>query len=88
MYIAELVASLNQINEGVTTGIDTSQCSHTPAHADAMIEGLIASGRRTLYDFSPGRADQPGYEYPGATATKRAGSGDWRSSISAPKTSW
>ena len=75
LYIAELVASLSQLDQGVTTGIDTSQCSHTPAHADAMIEGLIKSGRRTLYDFSPGRADQPGYEYPGAIGNTTSGIG-------------
>ena len=74
-YIAELVASLNQINQGVTTGIDTSQCSHTPAHTDAMIQGLMASGRRSLYDYSTGRSDQPGYEYPGAIGNETSGIG-------------
>lgn len=74
-YIAELVASLNQINQGVTTGIDTSQCSHTPEHSDAMIEGLMKSGRRTLYDYSTGRSDQPGYEHPGAIGNETSGIG-------------
>lgn len=64
-YIAELLASVNQIDQGVTTGIDTSQCCHTPEHTDALIEGITASGRRTLYAYSYGRHDQPGYEFPG-----------------------
>src|SRR5690606_19607658 len=71
-YISELVASLNQLNQGTTTGIDTSQSSHTPEHTDAMIEGLMASGRRTLYAYSGGRSDQPGYEHPqGLTRIKQ-----------------
>jgi 5-methylthioadenosine/S-adenosylhomocysteine deaminase len=59
-YIAELVASLSQINAGVTTGIDTSQSSHSPEHTDAMIEGIKDSGRRTLFAYSGGRSDMPG----------------------------
>jgi len=39
-YISELVASLNQISAGVTTTVDTSQVSLTPAHTDACIAGL------------------------------------------------
>ena len=64
-YIAELLASINQIDQGVTTGIDTSQSCHTPEHTDALVEGILASGRRTLYAYSYGRNDQPGYEHPG-----------------------
>src|SRR5712675_449511 len=45
-YISELVASLNQLNAGVRTTVDTSQVSHTPAHSDACIAGLKESGRR------------------------------------------
>ena len=36
-YIAELIACLGQISEGVTCGTDTSQSSHSPAHTDALI---------------------------------------------------
>ena len=39
-YISELVASLSQLNAGVTTAIDLSQVSHTPAHSDACIQGI------------------------------------------------
>ena len=51
-YISELVASLNQLNAGVTTTVDTSQVSHTPAHSDACIAGLKESGRRAVYTYS------------------------------------
>jgi cytosine/adenosine deaminase-related metal-dependent hydrolase len=77
-YISELVASWAGINGGVTTGIDTSQSSHTPEHTDAMIQGLIDSGRRTLYDYSAGRPDQPGYEFPGAIGDETKGIGRLR----------
>jgi 5-methylthioadenosine/S-adenosylhomocysteine deaminase len=60
--ISELVASLSQINAGVTTGVDTSQVSHTPEHTDACIEGLREAGRRTLFAYSAGVG--PGVKYP------------------------
>ena len=53
-YISELVASLSQLNAGVTTTIDLSQVSHTPAHSDACIQGLKESGRRAIYSYSAG----------------------------------
>jgi hypothetical protein len=62
----------------VTTAIDTSQSSHTPAHTDAMIQGLMASGRRTVYDYSSGRSDQPGYEFPGSPGNTTTGIGRLR----------
>jgi cytosine/adenosine deaminase-related metal-dependent hydrolase len=68
-YIAELVACLSQISEGVTTGTDTSQSNHTPEHTDAMIKGLMDSGRRMVFDYSGGTdrsADGFPYEVPGA----------------------
>ena len=61
-YISELVASLNQLNAGVTTTVDTSQVSHTPDHSDACIAGLKESGRRAVYTYSPGLG--PGTQYP------------------------
>ena len=60
--ISELVASLSQINAGVTTGVDTSQVSHTPDHTDACIDGLSAAGRRTLFAYSQGVGS--GVRYP------------------------
>ena len=49
------MASLNQINAGVTTTVDTSQVSHTPAHTDACIAGLNESGRRAVFAYSSGQ---------------------------------
>ena len=78
LYISELVASVNDINNGVTTGIDTSQASHTPAHTDAMIQALIDSGRRGVYVYSGGTnrsaqfPDQP-FEFPGAIDNETSG---------------
>jgi 5-methylthioadenosine/S-adenosylhomocysteine deaminase len=77
-YISELVASLSQIDAGVTTGVDTSQSSHTPDHTDAMIAGLRDSGRRSVFAYSAGRSDMPGYEYPGAPADTDRGLGRLR----------
>jgi 5-methylthioadenosine/S-adenosylhomocysteine deaminase len=61
-YISELVASLNQINAGVTTTVDTSQVSLSPAHTDACIAGLKESGRRALFAYSAGVG--PSTQYP------------------------
>ncbi len=61
-YISELVASISQINAGVTTGVDISQVSHTREHTDACIEGLNMAGRRTLFAYSQGVG--PGVQYP------------------------
>jgi cytosine/adenosine deaminase-related metal-dependent hydrolase len=68
-YISELVACLSQISEGVTCGTDTSQSNHTPEHTDAMIKGLMDSGRRMVFDYSGGTnrsAEGFPYEAPGA----------------------
>ena len=67
-YIAELIACLGQISEGVTCGTDTSQSSHTPAHTDALIKGVMDSGRRMLFAYSPGTdrsTEGVPYEFPG-----------------------
>ena len=67
-YLAQLVASLSQLTEGITTGTDVSQSSHTPEHTDAMIKGLMDSGRRTVYAYTGGTdrsADGFRYEFPG-----------------------
>jgi len=53
-HISELVASLNQINAGVTTTVDTSQVSLSPAHTDACISGLRESGRRAVFAYAAG----------------------------------
>jgi len=68
-YISQLVACLSEITEGVTTGTDTSQANHTPDHTDAMIKGLMDSGRRMVFDYSAGinrSAEGIPFEFPGA----------------------
>jgi len=77
-YISELVACLSEITEGITMGTDTSQASHTPEHTDAMIQGLKDSGRRMVYDYSPGinrSAQGIPYEFPGAMGDTTKGIG-------------
>jgi cytosine/adenosine deaminase-related metal-dependent hydrolase len=77
-YIAELVACLSQISEGVTCGTDTSQANHTPAHTDAMIKGLMDSGRRMVFDYSSGTnrsAEGFPFEFPGAMKDTTSGIG-------------
>ncbi len=68
-YISQLVACLSEVSQGITTGTDTSQSNHTPEHTDAMIKGLMDSGRRTVFAYSGGinRSDQGiPFEFPGA----------------------
>jgi len=79
-YIAELVCSLAQITQGITCSTDTSQASHTPAHTDAMIKGLMDSGARALYDYSSGvnRGVGTGYEWPGKIGDTKVGVGRLR----------
>jgi cytosine/adenosine deaminase-related metal-dependent hydrolase len=77
-YIAELIASLGQITEGVTCGTDTSQSSHTPAHTDALIKGVMDSGRRTVFAYSAGAnrsAEGQPHEFPGAIGDTAQGIG-------------
>ena len=59
--LGELVASLGQINAGVTTTVDTSQVSLTPEHTDACIVGLKESGRRVLFAYSAGQGEKSQY---------------------------
>lgn len=61
-FIAELAASLSQLDAGVTTVIDTSQVGHTPEHSDAVIQGLQEAGRRAVFVYSPGAG--PGNLFP------------------------
>jgi cytosine/adenosine deaminase-related metal-dependent hydrolase len=78
LYICEVVASLSEISEGITTGIDTSQANHSPAHTDAMIKGLMDSGRRMVFDYSGGidrSADGTPFEFPGAIGDTTRGIG-------------
>ena len=68
-YISQLVACLSEISKDITTGTDTSQSSHTPEHTDAMIKGLMDSGRRVVYAYTGGvsrTSEGSPYEFPGA----------------------
>jgi 5-methylthioadenosine/S-adenosylhomocysteine deaminase len=77
-YISMLVACLSEITQGITTGTDTSQANHTPAHTDALVKGLMDSGRRMVFAYSGGvdrTADGFSYEVPGAMGDTTKGIG-------------
>jgi cytosine/adenosine deaminase-related metal-dependent hydrolase len=77
-YLSQLVACLSEISEGITTGTDTSQSSHTPDHTDAMIRGLMDSGRRVVYAYTGGinrTSEGHAYEFPGAMSDTTKGIG-------------
>ena len=61
-YAGELLASVSQMRAGVTTVVDLSQISHSPAHSDACIAALKEAGRRTVFGFSAGQG--PATRYP------------------------
>jgi 5-methylthioadenosine/S-adenosylhomocysteine deaminase len=61
-YAGELLASVGQMRTGVTTAVDLSQISHSPAHSDACIAALKEAGRRTVFGFSAGQG--PATQYP------------------------
>ena len=55
VYIGNLSSCVNALDTGVTTLLDWSHISNTPAHSDAAIEGLRASGMRAVYAFGQSR---------------------------------
>lgn len=61
VYIAALVGALSQIDAGVTSVVDTSQISNSPAHSDALVAGLLRSQRRALVAYSSGLGGQAQY---------------------------
>jgi 5-methylthioadenosine/S-adenosylhomocysteine deaminase len=73
-HLSELVACLSEITQGVTCGTDTSQANHSPEYTDALIQGLIDSGRRTVFDYGGG-ADRGQAEFPGAMGDSTKGIG-------------
>ena len=61
LRIATLVGALNQLNCGTTTLVDWCHNNPTPAHSDAAIEGLLASGiRAAFFHGSPKPDPRPG----------------------------
>ena len=90
-YISELVACLSEISEGITTGTDTSQSSHTPEHTDAMIKGLMDSGRRSVYACTGGinrSGEGIPYEFPGAMNDTTKGIGRIAKTYFSSKDQW
>ena len=61
-YAGMLVSALGFIDMGTTGIVDTSQCSHTPEHSDAMIRALQESGIRAVYAYHRGAG--PTSQYP------------------------
>jgi len=69
VYINELFGSLSQLDAGVTTVHDISQIHHSPQHSDAAIQGVMDSGRRSVFGYfeSAGASilgTNPGNKYP------------------------
>ncbi len=69
VYINQLFGSLSQLDAGVTTVHDISQIHHSPQHSDAAIQGVMDTGRRSVFGYfeSAGAAilgTNPGNKYP------------------------
>jgi cytosine/adenosine deaminase-related metal-dependent hydrolase len=61
LHIATLLGALNQINCGTTTLVDWCHNNPTPAHNDAAIDGLLASGIRAAFFHGTPKPDpKPG----------------------------
>ncbi len=64
VYINELFGGLSQLDDGVTTVHDISQIHHSPAHSDAAIQGIMASGRRAAFGYFESAGGVAGNKYP------------------------
>ncbi|MEM7223083.1 MAG: amidohydrolase family protein [Pseudomonadota bacterium] len=51
LYVANLAGALQALDAGITTLFDWSHVQHTPAHSDAAIDGLQASGLRAVFAY-------------------------------------
>ena len=61
LHIATLVGALNQLNCGTTTLVDWCHNNPTPAHSDAAVDALLASGIRAAFFHGTPKPDpQPG----------------------------
>ncbi|MEW6640335.1 MAG: amidohydrolase family protein [Pseudomonadota bacterium] len=61
IHIATLVGAINQINMGTTTLVDWCHNNPTPAHTDAAVRALLASGiRAAFFHGSPKPEPKPG----------------------------
>ncbi|MEU1995565.1 amidohydrolase family protein [Nocardia gamkensis] len=67
VYWGQFGGALQNLAAGTTTVVDTSQCSYTPEHTDAALEGIRRSGIRCVFSFSPSFGDHepdPSYAHP------------------------
>jgi 5-methylthioadenosine/S-adenosylhomocysteine deaminase len=67
VYWGELAGGLENLAAGTTTVVDTSQCSYTPEHTDAALDGIRRSGIRSVFSYSPVFGDHvpdPAYAHP------------------------
>lgn len=67
VYWGELGGAMENLAAGTTTVVDTSQCSYTPEHTDAALEGIGRSGIRAVFSYSPVLGDHevdPRYDHP------------------------
>ncbi|MDQ7907657.1 amidohydrolase family protein [Phytohabitans sp. ZYX-F-186] len=67
VYWGEFGGALENLAAGTTTVVDTSQCSYTPDHTDAALDGIRRSGIRSVFSFSPVFGDHepdPRYAHP------------------------
>ncbi|MFC9892575.1 amidohydrolase family protein [Nocardia sp. NPDC127579] len=51
VYIGNLAGALDAASSGTTTLLDWSQLNETPAHTEAAVDGLHASGVRAVYAY-------------------------------------
>lgn len=51
IHAATLVGALECLESGITTLMDFSHALHTPAHADAAVDGLQAAGLRAVFGY-------------------------------------
>jgi cytosine/adenosine deaminase-related metal-dependent hydrolase len=64
VHIANLMGALNALNNGTTTLVDWCHVNRTPAHTDAAIEGLAASGARAVFLHGSPKPDaKPGEKH-------------------------
>jgi len=61
VYLGDLLSAWSAINAGVTTLLDWSHVSNSPAHSDAAVKGLRDAGIRAVYAYGFGG---PGNQYP------------------------
>jgi cytosine/adenosine deaminase-related metal-dependent hydrolase len=73
LHIATYVGALNQLDCGTTTLADWCHNNRTPAHTDAAIDGLLASGIRAAFFHGTPKPDpRPGETPFGEVAHPRA----------------